>query len=64
MNKKIKIAIIPTIIATYRKGFYDRLIDRNDLDITIFCQRSITGTKIKCISNQYSNNVKKIKKLY
>jgi len=61
VNKKIKIAIIPTIIATYRKGFFDRLIDRDDLEITIFCQRNITGTKIKCISNQYSNNVKYVK---
>ncbi len=57
MNKKIRIAIIPTIIASYRKGFYDRLLDKDDYEVTIFCQTHVTGTKIECISNQYSNNV-------
>jgi len=60
MSKKIRVAIIPTIIASYRKGFYDRLLVSEDLEVTIFCQRSVAGANINCISKEYPNNVEYI----
>lgn len=58
MNKKVKIAILPTIISPYRKGFYDRILQIDEFDVQIFCQRKILGTNLKCISKNYPNNVK------
>jgi glycosyltransferase involved in cell wall biosynthesis len=61
MPKKLKIAIIPTIIAPYRKGFYDRLLSRDDLDITIYCQTRLQGSDLLSISEEYKNNIRYVK---
>lgn len=61
MQGKIRVAVIPTVIATYRRGFYDKLVNSQYLDVTIFCQSSVSGTKIKCISSEYPSNVKYVK---
>ena len=53
----IRIAIIINVVASYREGFYDRLMSRKDMSITIYCQENIPGLNIKTIHNKYSNNV-------
>lgn len=62
MNDKIlKIAIIVSVIPSYREGFYDRLFSRNDLLVKVYCQDRIPGMNLKTIHNKYPNNVQLLK---
>jgi glycosyltransferase involved in cell wall biosynthesis len=60
-NKKLKVAITTNIITTYRKGFYDRLFSRPDIDVTVYCQDYMPGMNLLSIHKQYPRNVKIIK---
>ncbi len=58
MQKKLKIAITTNIITTYRKGFYDRLFSRPDIDVTVYCQYYMPGMNLISIHEHYPLNVK------
>lgn len=60
-NKKLKVAITTNIITTYRKGFYDRLFSRPDIDVTVYCQDYMPGMNLLSIHKQYPRNIKIIK---
>lgn len=55
--KRKKIAIVTNIITTYRKGFYDRLFNRNDVHVDLFCQDHIPGINLVSIHSDYPKNV-------
>lgn len=57
----MKIAIITNIIPTYREGFYDRLFDNKELDVTVFCQDHIPGMNLKPIHKKYGERIKLVK---
>jgi glycosyltransferase involved in cell wall biosynthesis len=57
MENKLKIAVVINVMPSYRKGFYTRLFERNDLDIKVYCQESIPGSNLKTIHNLFPNNV-------
>lgn len=57
----MKIAIITNIIPTYREGFYDRLFNREDVTVTVYCQDHIPGMNLKPIHEKYGERVKIIK---
>jgi glycosyltransferase involved in cell wall biosynthesis len=61
MKKKLKIGITTNIITTYRKGFYDRLFSKPDIDVTVYCQDHMPGMNLLSIHKQYPSNVKIIK---
>jgi glycosyltransferase involved in cell wall biosynthesis len=56
-NSKIRIAIITNVIPSYRKGFYDRIFEINNFEISVFCQSHIPGNNIENIAKDYPNNV-------
>ncbi|NQU32449.1 MAG: glycosyltransferase [Bacteroidetes bacterium] len=60
-KNKIRIAIVTNIIPKYREGFYDRLIRREDLDVTVYCQDHIPGMNFITIHKKYGERVKIIK---
>ncbi len=57
-DKKIRIALIVSIIPSYREGFYDRLFSRTDMFVKVYCQGRVRGTNIKTIHNKYPDNVR------
>lgn len=59
----MKIAILTNIIPSYREGFYDRLFNREDISLTIYCQDTIPGRNLKSIHEKYGENVKIVKYL-
>jgi glycosyltransferase involved in cell wall biosynthesis len=59
--KKIRIAIVTNVIPSYREGFYDRLCSRQDVSITVFCQESVPGLKLRVIHSKYPSNVHLVK---
>lgn len=61
VNKPLKIAIITNVIPTYRKGFYDRLFNREEVDVTVYCQETIPGMNIKSIHSDYADKVRIVK---
>jgi glycosyltransferase involved in cell wall biosynthesis len=61
-NKQIlKIAIITNIIPSYREGFYDRLLKREDLNVTVYCQDHIPGMNLKPIHEKYGDRAQIVK---
>jgi glycosyltransferase involved in cell wall biosynthesis len=58
MKNKLKVAIIITVIPSYREGFYDKILNNKNLEITIYAQTHIPGMNLKTIHNRYVNNVK------
>lgn len=62
MNDKfLNIAIVTNVIPSYREGFYDRLFNRKDLKVKVYCQDRIPGMNLKTIHNKYPNNVQLLK---
>ena len=59
--EKLRIAITVNVIATYREGFYDALLSRDDIYVKIYCQSHVPGMNFKTIHHKYPNNVKLIK---
>lgn len=60
-KNKIKIAIITNVIPTYREGFYKRIFDIKEFEISVFCHSSIKSLKINTSEEKFDNNVKLIK---
>lgn len=56
-----KIAIVTNIIPSYREGFYNKLLDDKNTQVTIYCQSNIPHTKLKTIHEQYKANVVLVK---
>lgn len=59
--RKTKVAIITNIITSYRKGFYDRLFNIEDIHVEVFCQNSMPGMNLKSIHQDYPKRVHIIK---
>ena len=59
--KVLKIAIITNAIPVYRKGFYDRLFRRDDIEVKVYCQDNIPGMNFISTQDQYPENVKIVK---
>lgn len=57
----MRIAIIKSIIPSYREGFYDRLLNKPELNITIFCQEKIPGMNLRYAHKRYEKNVYLVK---
>lgn len=57
----MNIAIITNIIPSYREGFYDRLLGRKDVNLTIYCQDHIPGRNLKSIHGKYGEHVTIVK---
>jgi glycosyltransferase involved in cell wall biosynthesis len=60
-QRKIHVAVVVSIMANYREGFYDRLFNREDLDVTVYCQDSLPNNKLVSIHNKYVNRAKVVK---
>lgn len=63
MSNNISITIITNIVTSYREGFYDRLLRRNDISVKIYCQDSIPGMNLKSLHKKYLENIKIVKYL-
>ena len=55
--RKTRIAIITNILPSYRRGFYDRLFSREDIQLDLFCQPYIPGMNFNTIHNDYPGHV-------
>jgi len=60
-DTKISITIITNIVTTYREGFYDRLMKREDVLVKVYCQDSIPGMNLTSIHNKYRENIQIVK---
>ena len=54
--KQIRIAIITNVIPSYRYDFYRRVVNHDDLDVTIFCQSHIPGTNLDLIDKEFGKS--------
>jgi hypothetical protein len=54
----MKIAIITNIITSYREGFYDRLFNSKEIEVTVYCNNHLKGTTLKSIHKKYGDHVK------
>ncbi|RKT01343.1 glycosyltransferase family 4 protein [Chryseobacterium defluvii] len=57
----MEIAIITNVITTYREGFYDRLLNKDGINVTVYCQDKIPGVNVKSIHNKYGEKVHIVK---
>ena len=60
MSIKIKIAIIQNILPSYRKGFYDIILNNPKYEITIYCHDKVNFLNIPTVHERY-RNIKLIK---
>ena len=60
-KEKTKIVIVKELMVCYSKGFYDRLLQREDFDVHIFCQSSMKNFDIETIHHHYPFHVDLVK---
>ena len=53
----MKIAIITNIIPSYREGFYNKLFNKREFKVTVYCQDRIPNSNISTIHHKYKENV-------
>lgn len=53
----LRVAVLTNVIPSYRKGFYDRLLARDDMTVHLFCQDRVPGMNLRTIHEQYAGNV-------
>lgn len=51
------VAIITSVLPTYRAGFYDRLFGRTDLRVQVYCQSHVPGVNVKTVHDRYPGRV-------
>jgi glycosyltransferase involved in cell wall biosynthesis len=52
-----KVAIITSVLPSYRGGFYDRLFAREDLLVDVYCQSGLPGVNVRTIHDRYPGRV-------
>ncbi|MBB4806187.1 glycosyltransferase involved in cell wall biosynthesis [Chryseobacterium defluvii] len=57
----MEVAIITNVITTYREGFYDRLLNKEGVKVTVYCQDNIPGVNVKSIHKKYGEKVHLVK---
>src|SRR5262245_35041280 len=45
--RPLRVAIVTNVVPHYRVAFYERLIRRGDMEVRIFCQRSLPGSNLE-----------------
>ncbi len=50
-----KVCLVTNVLPSYRKDFIQRLIRSKDIDIKIYCQRELQGSKHNCIDEEVLN---------
>lgn len=60
-EKVLNIAIVLNIVPSYREGFYDILLARDDLDVKVYAQTHIPGLKLNLIHARYPDHVHLVK---
>lgn len=56
-----RVAWLTNILPSYRKGFLDALIAREEIDLHIYAQLSLKGLNFKTIHEDYPNHFKEVK---
>jgi len=60
-DKKLRVAIVTNIIASYREDFYRRILANEKLDITVYCQSAIKGMNLQSAHPQFIQHIKLVK---
>jgi glycosyltransferase involved in cell wall biosynthesis len=55
--RRLRVAIVTNVVPSYHQGFYDRLLQRDDVDFTVFCQSSLPGVNVRAIHERYAGHV-------
>jgi glycosyltransferase involved in cell wall biosynthesis len=55
--KPLRVAVITNTLAHYRVAFFQSLFDRSDLDVRVFCQRSIPGFNLELAYERFPDRV-------
>ena len=55
---KIRIAIVVNFVTSYREGFYRRLLDKDELCVTIFCHEPPVHLNLTSIHQQFAEHVR------
>jgi glycosyltransferase involved in cell wall biosynthesis len=51
------VAIITSVLPSYRAGFYDRLLSRTDLRVQVYCQSDVPGVNVRPVHDRYPGHV-------
>jgi glycosyltransferase involved in cell wall biosynthesis len=51
---KVRVAVIASVIAHYRAPFFQRLFDRPDLDVHVFCQAALRGVNMTVVHDRFA----------
>jgi len=57
----LTVAIITSVLPSYRAGFYDRLFARDDLRVDVYCQPNLPGVNVRTIHERYPDRVHLVK---
>jgi glycosyltransferase involved in cell wall biosynthesis len=55
------VAIITSVLPSYRAGFYDRLFSRTDLRVQVYCQSDVPGVNVRPVHDRYPDRVTLVK---
>jgi glycosyltransferase involved in cell wall biosynthesis len=55
--KPLRVAVVTNVLPHYNGAFYQRLIERGDLALEVFCQASIPGMNLELVHDRFSDHV-------
>lgn len=59
----MRVCIIKGLVVSYSEGFYDRLLAKEDWQVTIYCQSSIPGVNLRSIHTKYPQHINLVKNI-
>ena len=54
----VRLAVITNVIPHYRQSFYEALLARQELDVTLYCQAEIPGMNLRTVHAQFADRVR------
>lgn len=55
--KVLRVAVVTNVLPHYNGPFYQRLIERDDLAVEVFCQASIPGMNLELVHDRFRDHV-------
>jgi len=58
---KLRIAVVTNVLPHYREAFYAELFQRQELDVTVYCQESIPGMSLRTVHEKFPERVRLVR---
>lgn len=57
---RVKVAVVINFMSSYRESFYEKLLNRTNLDVVVYCHEVPTGSSLKSVHHKFPRSVRVI----